>query len=395
VSEKLSGMSDIHCMEVVDAHVWCGCLNGTIIIWHKYFRGLVTKIQAHNEDVFCLKLIGNGVWSCSHDRTIAIWDKTTYKLVRILKQKDYITCLEPAGNKMWIGSSMGDIKILKKKDFKSYRDYKVDGAVGSMLFIAPNRMWIGTDRSIVILDTNNTTCTTLNGHTGMVHSLVKVGNNIWSCSSDKTIRVWSENGDMLKEIAGHSGRVFSLLNVGDAHVWSCSWDSSIMIWDTQNCSFIQELKGLHSDAVSALVPIEKDSKVECVWSASWDMSIGCWKYKVPQTIASKRDIIDHEGMLLKQGGEIKNWKHRYFVLSKGNLSYYEKAGDEEPIHTINIRGCPLYDEPAEFAGKRFCFSIDSVEPRKNIERRRYIMSCDSQDDKAAWMEALKMYCKDG
>lgn len=24
------------------------------------------------------------------------------------------------------------------------------------------------------------------------------------------------------------------------------------------------------------------------------------------------------------GGEIKTWKNRYFILSKGNLSYYEK-----------------------------------------------------------------------
>ena len=40
------------------------------------------------------------------------------------------------------------------KDFKSYRDFKVDGAVGCMLFMPPNKMWIGTDKSIVILDTN-------------------------------------------------------------------------------------------------------------------------------------------------------------------------------------------------------------------------------------------------
>lgn len=80
-----------------------------------------------------------------------------------------------------------------------------------MLFLPPNKMWIGTDKIIVILDTNvsnilckiyfnlpfnmllqSTSCVTLGGHTRTVHSMIRVDNTVWSCSSDKTIRVWSE-----------------------------------------------------------------------------------------------------------------------------------------------------------------------------------------------------------
>lgn len=40
------------------------------------------------------------------------------------------------------------------KDFKCLRELKLDGAVGCMLYLPPNKMWIGTDKIIVILDTN-------------------------------------------------------------------------------------------------------------------------------------------------------------------------------------------------------------------------------------------------
>lgn len=39
------------------------------------------------------------------------------------------------------------------------------------------------------------------------------------------------------------------------------------------------------------------------------------------------DIL-HEGWLVKQGGIVKNWKKRYFILKSGSLEYLTKPGGE-------------------------------------------------------------------
>lgn len=46
-----------------------------------------------------------------------------------------------------------------------------------------------------------------------------------------------------------------------------------------------------------------------------------------------------EGFLTKQGGFIKNWKTRWFVLQKSNLKYYRLRSDTHPIRDIDLRDC--------------------------------------------------------
>jgi len=342
--------------------------------------------------VLCLKMIGHTVWSSSQDSTIFVWDKNTWKVLKVLKQKeDVVTCLEVAGKRVWSASSIGNIKIWNKKHYKSMRELKVDASVGSMLWMGPNHMWIGTDKSVIILDATSTKCVTLPGHTAMVHGIVKVNDMVWTCSSDKSVKIWSESGRLIKTIEGHSGRVFSIICIGETHVWTSSWDTSIIIWNAKDFTFQQELKGLHKDAITSLLPIERDAHVGCVWSGSWDASVGCWKYKNYVHAPLIHPIINMQGFMLKQGGEIKTWKTRWFVLSKGYLSYYESRYDEEPIHSVNVRSCPLREEPPEVVGRRFCFSIESFEPRKSIERRKFVMCCDSEEDRRSWVEQLRIY----
>lgn len=57
----------------------------------------------------------------------------------------------------------------------------------------------------------------------------------------------------------------------------------------------------------------------------------CGNYLLP--MASK------EGFLTKQGGRIKNWKHRWCVLQKLELKYFSKRSDNEPLRTIDLKEC--------------------------------------------------------
>ena len=36
-------------------------------------------------------------------------------------------------------------------------------------------------------------------------------------------------------------------------------------------------------------------------------------------------IMNHEGLLLKQGGVRRNWKKRYFILKHGHLMYFSPS----------------------------------------------------------------------
>jgi len=41
-------------------------------------------------------------------------------------------------------------------------------------------------------------------------------------------------------------------------------------------------------------------------------------------------LCDKEGYLEKDGGSVKSWKQRWFVLAGTTLSYYKVRGDDKP-----------------------------------------------------------------
>jgi hypothetical protein len=47
-------------------------------------------------------------------------------------------------------------------------------------------------------------------------------------------------------------------------------------------------------------------------------------------------LINREGVLTKQGGIVKHWKQRYFVLSSDALRYYASKDDEKPLGVIEF-----------------------------------------------------------
>jgi len=306
-----------------------------------------------------------------------------------------VMCIEAGGKNVFAATTNGEIQVFTT-NFKHLETLKVEAAVGHMLFIKPY-LWVGTEKEIIILDTTNFfRVRTAHGHKGMVHSMAQVGNHVWSCGSDKTIRVWSLTGEAVKVIEGHSGKVFGVCQVGDNHVWSCSWDKSIIIWNKDNYAFLRELRNAHTDAVSFILPIEEKGEVQFVWTSSWDASITTWRYATPQrsTITEGQTII-RQGFLFKQGGEIKTWKYRWFVLnSHGLLTYYPNQNASEPLNTIDVRGCPAREElpMANLSGsKRFVFSVETREPRKAIEKRTYLMACENREDMDKWLAALQTF----
>jgi len=96
---------------------------------------------------------------------------------------------------------------------------------------------------------------------------------------------------------------------------------------------------------------------------------------IPSSINSK------EGFLIKQGGVVKNWKNRWFVLHKNELRYYKARGEALPIRTLDLEKCiDILDDSG--TGKPFSFGV--VMPG-----RTFFLVAQSDCEKEEWLSVLK------
>lgn len=94
---------------------------------------------------------------------------------------------------------------------------------------------------------------------------------------------------------------------------------------------------------------------------------------------------DKTGWLVKEGGSIKTWKKRWFVLKEGVLSYFKKQGDTEPAGSIDMTTSSGVKSGSDKGKHKVIFEI--VTPS-----RTYAFSCETEDERKEWMEAL-LSCK--
>lgn len=104
------------------------------------------------------------------------------------------------------------------------------------------------------------------------------------------------------------------------------------------------------------------------------------KYQTRATsLASK------EGFLTKQGYVVKNWKTRWFVLSKYDLSYFSDRNKDKPIKTLNLldcQGCIKCDD----IGKNYCFKLDFPD-------RTWYFHANTEEEQVEWMDIIKWKLK--
>eukprot|EP00164_Ancoracysta_twista_P000809 GFYU01001065.1.p1 GENE.GFYU01001065.1~~GFYU01001065.1.p1 ORF type:complete len:130 (-),score=32.40 GFYU01001065.1:171-560(-) len=96
------------------------------------------------------------------------------------------------------------------------------------------------------------------------------------------------------------------------------------------------------------------------------------------------DTVYKEGFLTKQGGIVKNWKRRFFVL-KGNILYYFKTeGDKrdgKAAGQIDLSKCRTIRSAEEKTQKEYSFEI-------TVPDRTYYIFADNEKDKCEWMRAI-------
>lgn len=96
-------------------------------------------------------------------------------------------------------------------------------------------------------------------------------------------------------------------------------------------------------------------------------------------------LASKSGFLTKQGGSIKSWKTRWFVLVRNEFSYYIDRSSEKPIRTLDIEECVKLDF-CDIPGKENCFYL--VFPD-----RTWYFSAKSDDDLKEWTSIIEWKMK--
>ena len=98
------------------------------------------------------------------------------------------------------------------------------------------------------------------------------------------------------------------------------------------------------------------------------------------------------GYLLKQSRDVlKQWHHRYFVLSKECLCYYhtkEESLETAPKEVIFFNDMSLYIDELPDKQTKYCLRIvkHSISPK--ITDRTFLLCCSSQEERNDWLTQI-------
>jgi len=108
---------------------------------------------------------------------------------------------------------------------------------------------------------------------------------------------------------------------------------------------------------------------------------------------------EKKGWLIKQGGRIKTWRRRYFVLKDFCFFYFKDSKDEEPCGVIPLENVVVGKVSKEIT-KRYSFvltyasqgQMKAMRMRNGIasqgNHRYYLLAGDSEPDINEWIVAI-------
>jgi len=91
-----------------------------------------------------------------------------------------------------------------------------------------------------------------------------------------------------------------------------------------------------------------------------------------------------DGHLTKQGGSIKSWKRRYFVVKDAKIYYYKTPKDQTLTGRIDLEPSSFVkeDNTGGKSKKPFQFSVKT-------QKRHFLMYADTAEDMNAWISAIQ------
>eukprot|EP01104_Vermistella_antarctica_P017274 TRINITY_DN6096_c0_g1_i1.p1 TRINITY_DN6096_c0_g1~~TRINITY_DN6096_c0_g1_i1.p1 ORF type:complete len:911 (-),score=225.90 TRINITY_DN6096_c0_g1_i1:94-2697(-) len=92
---------------------------------------------------------------------------------------------------------------------------------------------------------------------------------------------------------------------------------------------------------------------------------------------------ERAGYLTKQGGSVKTWKRRFFLLKDNFILYYKRSkADEEPVGVIYLDQVEVTSESENKTKRKNCFKISTP-------GRTYNISADRAVERDIWIESVR------
>ncbi|XP_002737265.2 dual adapter for phosphotyrosine and 3-phosphotyrosine and 3-phosphoinositide-like [Saccoglossus kowalevskii] len=94
-------------------------------------------------------------------------------------------------------------------------------------------------------------------------------------------------------------------------------------------------------------------------------------------------ISSKEGFLTKEGGIIKSWKTRWFVLCRNEFKYYKSREDSTPIRVLDLRECQGVDyDHYRIKDKENCFIVEFPD-------RTFYLFANTKTEADEWVRQLQ------
>ncbi|XP_020508359.1 cytohesin-4 isoform X2 [Labrus bergylta] len=133
-------------------------------------------------------------------------------------------------------------------------------------------------------------------------------------------------------------------------------------------------------------------------------SIRSEPFKIPEDDGNDLTLTffnpDREGWLLKNGGQVKTWKRRWFILTDSCLYYFRYTTDKDPIGIIPLENLSV--RKLQDTSKPYCLELYNpkglkIKACKTENRGRvvqgkhqsYKLSAASEEERDVWMDAIR------
>ncbi|XP_033109265.1 rho GTPase-activating protein 24-like isoform X2 [Anneissia japonica] len=108
----------------------------------------------------------------------------------------------------------------------------------------------------------------------------------------------------------------------------------------------------------------------------------------------------HQGWLKKQGGVIKSWQRRFFVLAEDHMYYYQREDETKHLGAIPLKGNKVFKHPHNPDDPKFLFEISQGEGhtgRMAGNHDTFLLMAATQIDMDNWIQAIQrvMYARVG
>mmetsp|Transcript_560 Transcript_560/g.1284 ORF Transcript_560/g.1284 Transcript_560/m.1284 type:complete len:1538 (-) Transcript_560:24-4637(-) len=294
--EKLGHPDSVQIISLVGEQVWVGTGGGIIFVWVSTARTMEFSIKAHTKKITAIIPVLNDVWTSSNDGSLKRWSKTGSELGELKGHTGEILSMLFVSDTVWSAGTDMTIRVWSTKPSQFTKKLKCKDVIRKLplpvcMMRAGDGVWVGTDREILVIDSKtHKTLVTIDAHTRPIHTMLQLGDLVWSCSSDQLIKVWNmATYECVSVIEGHHTRIFCMCSDGVENVWSGGWDKTIMQWNAKTRALVTKLASQHIDAVSNLLVVpNKETGRKEMWSSSWDKTVVIWTLTEPASRLQKQ-----------------------------------------------------------------------------------------------------------